>query len=68
MLGGSSMELTTTGFIILKGLLLMSIIYSGLQVVIKLILSFTIPQSIEDNLISRLSFAIALYYIFMNIV
>lgn len=62
------MELTTTGFIILKGLLLMSIIYSGLQVVIKLILSFTIPQSIEDNLISRLSFAIALYYIFMNIV
>lgn len=60
------MELATTGIIIIKGLLLMSIIYSGLQIVIKLILNFTTPQNIDDNLISRLSFAIALYYILMR--
>lgn len=60
------MELATTGIIIIKGLLLMSIIYSGLQIVIKLILNFTTPQNIDDNLISRLSFTIALYYILMR--
>lgn len=54
--------------IVIKGLLLMSIIYNGIQLVTRLILSLTSVQNINDKYMSGLALSVALYYIINHII
>lgn len=60
-------SILTVVAIVIKGLLLMSIIYNGIQLVTRLILSLSSIQNIHEKYISGLAFAIALYYIINNV-
>lgn len=63
-----SLSILTAVGIIIKGLLLMSILYNGIQLVTRLILSLTSVQKIDDKFISGLALSVALYYIINHIV
>lgn len=63
-----SLSILTALGIVLKGLLLMSILYNGIQLVTRLILSLTSVQKIDDKFISGLALSVALYYIINHIV
>lgn len=63
-----SLSILTAVGIVLKGLLLMSILYNGIQLVTRLILSLTSVQKIDDKFISGLALSVALYYIINHIV
>lgn len=63
-----SLNILTAVGIVLKGLLLMSILYNGIQLVTRLILSLTSVQKIDDKFISGLALSVALYYIINHIV
>lgn len=63
-----SLSILTAVGIVLKGLLLMSILYNGIQIVARLIMSLTSVQKIDDKFISGLALSVALYYIINHIV
>ena len=63
-----SLSILTAVGIVLKGLLLMSILYNGIQLVTRLILSLTSVQKIDDKFVSGLALSVALYYIINHIV
>lgn len=63
-----SLSILTAVGIILKGLLLMSILYNGVQLITRLIMSLTSVQEIDDKFISGLALSVALYYIINHIV
>lgn len=63
-----SLSILTAVGIVLKGLLLMSILYNGIQLLTRLILSLTSVQKIDDKFISGLALSVALYYIINHIV